>query len=105
VCRRPYRGSGGQSPASHRGVQSRPQASSCDISGGRCVTVIVPLLLSPPRPVPRFSPVSISPPILHTYLHYQKDERVKTLEKIVNSVLPDMGAHLTEKFFHVSVIN
>jgi hypothetical protein len=33
-------------------------------------------------PVPRFPPVSIIPPMLLTYLHYQKDERVKNLEKI-----------------------
>ena len=81
MCSRPYRGSGGQSPACHRGGQIRPQASSCDISGGRSVTGIVPLPFPPPGPVPRFPPVSIIPPILRTCLHYQKDERVKNLEK------------------------
>ena len=102
--------SGGQSPASYRGGQIRPQVSSYDISGGRSVTSIVPF------PSPSLS-TSFFPCQCHStntpylYLHDQKDERVKTWKiqtvpfRSVTGIVPLPSPHHSVPHFSpVSII-
>jgi len=98
TVRGPCRGSGGQSPASHRAAQVGFQISPCGICGGRSVAATAFSSIISVSSC-QYHSTNASYSFLSTCCSYQTDKRAKPGNLNTNWYLLEIGEHLESKIF------